>query len=142
MPSKKSGTISQRKQARIRKTKKQISEAFEKTLNNITAKLDQGKGLRDQELRFLDKAPERWAELEEGIASETVEALPEGELKKFVERVWKFKDIGEWEEVARTCGYVRCTECGELHLKGRLCMFDEYKDIVSDLKEQEEDKEK
>lgn len=118
--------ISLRKQNEMRQKKKKIIEAIKKAVDSLTDKMEKGESLRDEDLRFLRHVFRDWKVLEESIVEEKEEVLPDGVLKDFIERVYKFKSLGDWEEIAKSTGYYRCRKCGELHLIGKDCMFDEY----------------
>lgn len=120
-------SLSGRKQNEIRQKKKQIVEAVKKAIDSIIAKADNKEPLRDEDLRFLKVAMKEWPALEESLAEKEEDfALSEGKLKEFVERMWKFKDLGPIEKILEKTGYYRCLLCNELHDKGRECMYVEF----------------
>lgn len=120
--------VSGRKENEMRQKKKQIVEAVKKAIDSIIAKVDAGDSLRDEDLRFLKTAMKEWPALEESLAEGKEEiGLPEGRLKEFIERLVKLQEIGTLEDVIEKAGYYRCPVCGELHVKNRSCMYEEFK---------------
>lgn len=120
--------ISGRKSNEIRQKKKAIVEAVKKAIDSIIAKVDAGDSLRDEDLRFLKTAMKEWPALEEALAEDKEEiGLPDGKLKTFIENLLRLQEIGPLEKVVEKAGYYRCEKCGELHLKNRPCMYEEFK---------------
>jgi ribosomal protein L32 len=120
--------VSGRKENEIRQKKKQIVEAVKKAIDSIIAKADNKEPLRDEDLRFLKTAMKEWPALEESLA-ETKEdiGLPEGRLKEFIERLVVLQEVGSLEQIIAATDYYRCPSCGELHVRQRPCMYEEFK---------------
>ena len=149
------GLISKRKEYDIRTKKKKIINAINRAIEALIKKGERGETYRDEDLRFLRNVFKDLKALEESIADDRkTEELPEGKLRQFVEMEWRLKDISkDREKVLELTGYYRCQECGEAHIKGRLCAYKEYEDMQKDkaldpeeeggqmnVKEEEEDK--
>jgi len=132
VPKKKEGEVSERKQADMRKELKESIDLLKQAKTSIKNKLDKGETLRDQDLRFLEHYPDILRELREKQIQTKEETLEEGKLKIFIERLWKFKEIGNLDEVIEASGYYRCEECGELHALNRKCIYEEYKEFRTD----------
>lgn len=106
-------------------------EATKKAIKEINQQLASGKGLSDEQFRFLKKAPQlinSYKAREEAKDSRT-EVLPEGKLKTFVERIWRLKEIGPLDQVIEATSYYRCENCGEIHKLGEECIFVQYQKL-------------
>ena len=136
-----SKSISKRKEYEIRTKKKRIIKAINKAIEALIDKGDKGETYRDEDLRFLRNVFKDLKALEESIADDKKgEELPEGNLKRFVEMEWKLKDISkDREKVVELTGYYRCTQCGDLHIKGRSCMYEEYQTLQGKQQLEEEE---
>jgi len=123
--------VSGRKENEIRQKKKQIVDAVKKAIDSIIKKVDEGESLRDEDLRFLKTAMKEWPAFEESLAEGKEEiGLPEGRLKEFIERLVQLQEIGPLDTILDAAGYYRCPACGELHVKQRSCMYEEFKNRV------------
>ena len=136
-----SKSISKRKEYEIRTKKKRIIKAINKAIEALIDKGDKGETYRDEDLRFLRNVFKDLKALEESIADDKKgEELPEGNLKKFVEMEWKLKDISkDRDKVVELTGYYRCTKCGDLHIKTRPCMYEEYQTLQGKQQIEEEE---
>ena len=121
-----------------RRSKREINDLFresydatKKAIKAINQKLDDGKGLSDEEFRFLKRSKDlikSFRDIEEEADEVEGDHLPEGALKAFVEREWRLREICRDKNlVIESTGYYRCEECGECHIKGRKCFYKEYK---------------
>jgi len=137
IPAKKKGEVSQRRESEARKELKESIGLLIKTRKNLTAKVNKGETLRDQELRFLEHYPDILRNLRERQVEVKEEVLPEGKLKEFIDRVWRLKDIGKLEDVIEATGYYRCNNCGELHVLDRECMYNEFNKNKGESKDNE-----
>lgn len=147
-----------RKKPDSTRSKREVDKMFEetrkgvlKTLQMINVGLNAGKPLTDEQIRFLKRAPEiinTLVQREKGKDESSQVGLPEGTLKEYVENLWRLQEVyrkatgkekatldrGTWEEVVKTAGYYRCKlGCGELHLVGRPCMFQELTERLSQM---------
>jgi len=130
MPKQEEGKVSLRKQYEIRTRKKQIAEAFRKTLDSLILKMDKGETLRDEDIRFIKTAFKEWPAIEESLVEEKeqIEELSEGDLKVYIDRLWNLKEkhgIKTKEDFDRVMDqeYYLCDYCGSWHLKGKDCPF-------------------
>ena len=125
------GSISKRKEYDLRTKKRKIISAMNNAIEALILKGEKGETYRDEDLRFLRSVFKDLKALEESIADDRkTEELPEGKLREFVEMEWKLKDISvDRKKVLELTGYYRCQECGDAHIKGRLCAYKEYKDM-------------
>jgi len=103
------------------------------TMEALTQKLERGKPLRDEEIRFLKNFIPTLNVLEskeEDVGKEE-EGLSEGRLKEFVERLWRFKEATgltnsrseEGLSILKGAGLSLCDFCGELHPNLMKCPF-------------------
>jgi len=95
------------------------------TMEALTQKLEAGKSLRDEEIRFLKTFNSTIVALE--LKEEALEegggvGLPEGRLKEFVERLFKFIEATGLTNpredglfVMKEAGYSLCGYCNEFH---------------------------
>jgi hypothetical protein len=102
------------------------------TFEAMTTKLEAGKPLRDEEIRFMKnfsstlKAMEAREELEE----EKTEGLAPGKLKEFVEGLIRFSDATGFIDprkdglpVMKGANYTLCDFCNEFHRILDICPF-------------------
>lgn len=145
--------LGRRKKASSRKSKQEMNdlyaqsfEALQGAIKNINQKLLNGKSVSDEEIRLLKKSPQiiqSFQHRELGQEKEE-EILPEGKLKQWVENHFRLTKLvfGEdnkrskltkekWDSIADEMGYFRCVGCGDLHIKGRKCLFVEYAEKIS-----------
>ena len=105
------------------------------TMEALTQKLEAGKSLRDEEIRFLKTFNSTIAALE--LKEEALEeggglGLPEGRLKEFVESQFKFMEATGLTNpredgmiVMEKAQYTLCLFCGEFHKTSDRCPFEE-----------------
>ena len=140
---------SRRSKATSKKSKEQLErmlaearKGIMKALESLTTKLNKGKVLRDEEFRFLKKAPDIVSYLEErekAHDNERDEGLPEGRLREFVEMEWRLSEIcKDRDQVIEATGYYRCLECGETHKKAEPCMYKQFQNITKSANESKE----
>ena len=98
--------------------------------NRLLEKIESGKYPRDEEIRFMKRFQELLtaAEAKEKVESKPEEELPEGKLREFIERLWKFKELGivsreDEHKVLRKAGYSLCDFCGYWHFQDKKCPF-------------------
>jgi hypothetical protein len=104
------------------------------TMEALTQKLERGKPLRDEEIRFLKNFIPTLSVLEakETDIEKQEDSLPEGRLKEFVERIWAFKELTglmnprspEGLEILKDAGYYLCPVCSEMHKALDKCPFE------------------
>lgn len=145
--------MGRRKRASSRKSRQEINflyeqsfEALQAAIKSINQKLIDGKSVSDEEIRLLKKAPDiikTFQHREENKPEET--PLPEGQLKNFVDKhlIMQNKIIEATgnkrykltkeaiDDIADRVGYYRCELCGNLHIKSRDCIIDEYVQKIS-----------
>jgi hypothetical protein len=103
------------------------------TMEAITQKLERGKPLRDEEIRYIKNFMSTLSVLEakeEDVGKEE-DSLPEGKLKEFVDRMWDFKNATgltnprseEGLKVLKDAGLCLCDFCGEMHPTLMKCPF-------------------
>ena len=104
------------------------------TMEALTQKLETGKSLRDEEIRFLKTFNSTIVALE--LKEEALEegggvGLPEGRLKEFVERTFKFIDATGFTNpredglpIMKKAQYTLCLFCGEFHKAPDPCPFE------------------
>ena len=111
-------------------------EGLVKFYNILISKLDNGECLKPEEIRFFKKYDEliASAEAREKNVSETMDTLPEGKLKEFIDMLlWQRSITKESPDVVMdVTGYYRCSQCGELHCKdcSSKCIWLQYKDLM------------
>ena len=104
------------------------------TMEAITAQLEAGKPLRDEQIRFMKNFSSTLAALEmreQDLESREETGLPEGRLKEFVEHQFKFMDATgltnpreDGLSVMERAGYMLCEFCGEFHKAPDPCPFE------------------
>lgn len=133
MPASKKGEVSQRREAESRKELKESIDLLIKTRKNLTAKVDRGETLRDQELRFIKDYSDILRGLREKQIEVKEEVLPEGKLKEYVEEYYRLHAIlkainyPEGKEgllkVLDEFHYYVCEVCKYAHKVGEECPF-------------------
>ena len=103
-------------------------EATKKAIDLINQQLKSGKGLTDEQFRFLKKAPQLISSYRarEEIKEEEEEGITDEKLKTMIDTIWRLKDIGPREVVVEATGYYRCSNCGDIHKLGEECIFEQY----------------
>ena len=103
------------------------------TMDSITTQLEAGKPLRDEQIRFMKNFSSTLATLEtrEDALGPKEVGLPEGRLKEFVERQFKFIEAtgytdtrGDGLSVMKKSQYTLCLFCGEFHKAPDFCPFE------------------
>lgn len=95
------------------------------TFEAMTTKLETGKALRDEEIRFMKNFPSTLKAMEareEGEGEKKEEGLPKGRLREFIEGVFRFLEAtgftdtrGDGLLVMKEAGYSLCSYCNEFH---------------------------
>jgi hypothetical protein len=103
------------------------------TMDALTRKLEAGKPLRDEEIRFLKTFSSTLAVLEQreqDIEEGEEVGLPEGKLKEYVEQLFRFKEATgimdprrDGLEAMKRAGYYLCDLCREFHKTLDQCPF-------------------
>ncbi len=103
------------------------------TMEALTQKLEAGKPLRDEEIRFLKTFSSTLAVLEhreQDVKGGEEVGLPEGKLKEYVEQLFRFKEATgitdprkDGLEVMERAGYYLCDLCREFHKTLDQCPF-------------------
>jgi hypothetical protein len=133
-------SLSDRKKRSIRQKKKDAIETVEETIEAIRKKQQSGKTLNTKELDSLKWGIKYIEDTEHEIVEKVQDVIPEGKLKTYVDNLERIQnrmiectgnrryklDKEQFNGVADEMGYFRCELCGELHVKGRECMFNEY----------------
>lgn len=104
-----------------------------KTLDAINSKLDSGKPLSDEEIRFLKNSDSLLKDIQHREKEQDQgPCILEGKLKQFIDMCEWERSIytGDREKLFDDLGYYRCSRCGELHLKDRECAFIEYQNLT------------
>jgi hypothetical protein len=111
------------------------------TMEALTQKLEAGKSLRDEEIRFLKTFNSTIAALElkeEALETGEEVGLPAGKLREFIERVFQFKEStgytdtrGDGLSVMEKAQYSLCSFCNEFHKVLDSCPF---KDVAEERK--------
>jgi hypothetical protein len=103
------------------------------TMDALTRKLEAGKPLRDEEIRFLKTFGSTLAVLEEreqDVEENEETGLPEGRLKEYIEQLLQFKEATgimdprrDGLDVMNRSGYYLCGFCREFHKTLDHCPF-------------------
>ena len=104
------------------------------TFEAMTQKLEAGKPLRDEQIRFMKNFSSTLAALEmreRGLEPSEEVGLPAGRLREFVERQFKFIEAtgytdtrGDGLSVMKKSQYTLCLFCGEFHKAPDPCPFE------------------
>jgi hypothetical protein len=116
-------------------------KGLDTTMDAIIKKLEGGKGLTDEEVRFVKRYNDIRVSIMAKEETKESKGLPPGKLKEDIEKAWKLNQIIEqsgytrdkegYERVLLDFGYYRCNTCGEIHTNGSVCPFEQ---LISDLK--------
>ncbi|MCJ7430299.1 hypothetical protein MUO83_03660 [Candidatus Bathyarchaeota archaeon] len=102
------------------------------TFEAMTTKLEAGKPLRDEEIRFMKNFSStlKTMEAREELEEEKTEGLVPGKLKEFVEGLIRFLDATGYADprkdglpVMKGANYMLCEFCGEFHKILDSCPF-------------------
>lgn len=117
------------KRDQSKKSVKGLMKYYDFLLN----KLDDNKPLNPQESVFFKKYDELLSEAEarqNKLSKDDTKEFPDGKLKRFLEMFeWTSSICKNPDEVIESTGYYKCNRCGNLHLKGRECMYIEYQNL-------------
>jgi hypothetical protein len=102
------------------------------TFEAMTQKLEAGKPLRDEEIRFMKNFSSTLKAMEarEEVEGEKLEGLTPGKLKEFIEGLIRFLDATGYTDprkdglpVMKGAGYIPCPYCNEFHKTLDPCPF-------------------
>jgi len=127
---KKSGSIRAKKEKEL--IFSETRQGVISLIKSLNQKLNEGKALRDEEIRFLKNSPGLLSILEERekTKKESIE-LPQGKLRDWVENLWQMAKILDATGYSRekdgietfleASGYYICDFCGYTHVLDEKC---------------------
>jgi len=133
-------SLSKRKKREIRAKKKQGIDMAQRVLDSLNNKLNAGENLNTKELDSMKWAIKYIDDTEHEVKEKIEEALPEGELKRFVDNHIRLQNKmieftgnrrykltkEEYHRILDEMDYYVCDVCGFAHNKGRKCAIEEY----------------